>query len=584
MKSLLIRIFVILFAGIAFISCKSKSNIGSLIPSDALFVSYFNTQSLLEKLPYDSIKATQMFSDIITDSSISDLGKQILNDPSKSGIDLDKGLVLFVSKGDGQNYNLVFSGFVGKASDFETFNKGIDSGATIEQEKEIKTLVIKNKSVTGWNKDRFAYVLNVNNPERNFGGNKFENIKLPQKDKDEITSGKEFIVKLLNLSSKNSLSKESRFKDLMKDKGDVKVWINTEKIFQTASMGALGMLKLDALFTDSRTTYVINFENGKISAIQRSYYSKEMSSLIKKYAGDKIKPEDFSSIPSDDILAVFRVNFKPEGIKAFLKLAGLDGFVNMFANEMNISSDDLFNALGGKIMGSLSDLKIKPSNNKNSSATDITKLGPNPPRGVPPSGSKFTRPDIDFNGLLDVGVRNKAILQKLLDALQETLVGGDTPSDKLPFTLTDKELVISNNKDFANKFLEDRKGAKPEWADKISGHPFAFYMDIHKMLQSVSLPKDSATEKSLTLSLNFWKDVSATGGDFEGDALSIEGQLTLADQQRNSLRQLNSYFDALYKLNKNKIKEFEKKRIEQSSTNDNHRPIPGPDSTAPNGK
>jgi len=143
MKSLLIRIFVILFAGIAFISCKSKSNIGSLIPSDALFVSYFNTQSLLEKLPYDSIKATQMFSDIITDSSISDLGKQILNDPSKSGIDLDKGLVLFVSKGDGQNYNLVFSGFVGKASDFETLTTELIRGQTIDRKKKLKPWLLK---------------------------------------------------------------------------------------------------------------------------------------------------------------------------------------------------------------------------------------------------------------------------------------------------------------------------------------------------------------------------------------------------------------------------------------------------------
>ncbi len=365
--------------------------------------------------------------------------------------------------------------------------------------------------MTGWNKDRFAYVLNVNNPERNFGGNKFENIKLPQKDKDEITSGKEFIVKLLNLSSKNSLSKESRFKDLMKDKGDVKVWINTEKIFQTASMGALGMLKLDALFTDSRTTYVINFENGKISAIQRSYYSKEMSSLIKKYAGDKIKPEDFSSIPSDDILAVFRVNFKPEGIKAFLKLAGLDGFVNMFANEMNISSDDLFNALGGKIMGSLSDLKIKPSNNKNSSATDITKLGPNPPRGVPPSGSKFTRPDIDFNGL-DVGFAT-SYPAKVIIALRK-LCGRDTLR-QITFTLTDKELGHHNNKDFANKFRKIAKELNHIGLIKSADIRSPFIWIYIKCSVGVFAQRFGNGKESHFYT-SIFERFSATGGDFEG--------------------------------------------------------------------
>lgn len=567
MKRLFGNLFLIVFTCLAVTSCNNKKNIASLIPSDALVVTYFDTKSFFDKLPYDSIKATELFKDIVTDSSLSELTKKILNDPDQSGIDLNDGMALFVSKGEDENYNVVFSGFIADKSDFETFNKSLDSGAALSKEQNRNILVIRNTAVVGWNNNQFAYVLNVSNPKEKLENIRDRQIKLPEENSDHVAAAQAFINKLFSLSASASLASESRFNTLIKQTGEMKVWINPEKIIQISSMGALGMLQLDAVVKESRTTYAVNFDNGKIIATQKSYYNKEMTALIKKYTGEKVKPEDFAAIPSTDVLAAMRINFKPEGIMAFLKLAGLDGFVNMFAGELKVSSDDLVNSLAGTITGSLSDLKIPSFSNKGTSKSDVTILDPNTSKPIPQVNSNFSS-GADFNALLSIGIRDKAVLQKLVDGLSEAFMGDDMPADKLPFTLTDREFVISNNKNFTNKYVEAHSGSNPQWADKASGHPFGFYLDINKILQALPAASDTPAGESRAISLSFWKNIYATGGDFSGDALSVNSEVNLTDTQRNSLRQLNTYIDALYKINKQKIGNWERKTAEKNANSD----------------
>lgn len=553
MRTIFNSVVIIILTGITVSSCSGKKDIASHIPSEALVVSYFDTKSLLSKLPYDSIMTTQMFQDALADSAMTDMDRRILKDPSKLGIDLSKDIAFFTDRSKDGDYNLVMTGYISNDADFGALNKALDPGSEVSSEKGVKIMVLKNKAVVGWNNDIFAFVLNVHRPGNHFNDGGSDGIQPPDSNNNGTASAKEYITSLFNLPSSGAISKESSFENLIKDSGDIKVWVNIEKMIQSASMGPLGLLKLDALVKDSRATATANFENGKISFVQKLYFNTGMTSLLKKYAGDNIRPADFAAIPSSDILAAFRFNFKPEGISALLQLAGLDGFVNMFANELNVSPEELFSALRGDVMGSISDLKIKPSSKKPIplADADIPGLDEGLPGGLP--GSPLITGGNNFNGMLAIGIRNKMTIQKLIDSLRNTVMDADIPADKLPFTLTDSEFVFSNNKDFAKRFAAHQGGTKPAWADKISGHPFGFFTDIQKMLQSLPLPNDSSSAGSLILSRGFWKDAYATGGNFEDGTLTVKGQLTLAEPQRNSLQQLSAYFDALYKIKRKKM-------------------------------
>ena len=52
-----------------------------------------------------------------------------------------------------------------------------------------------------------------------------------------------------------------------------------------------------------------------------------------------------------------------------------------------------------------------------------------------------------------------------------------------------------------------------------------------------------------------WKNVSMTGGDMKGDALSFHFEANLVDEKTNSLKQLNTYFNDMHHMSEVKRKQ-----------------------------
>lgn len=535
MKILIKTIVAVFTFSVFFSACKSRNEIGKLIPGDVLVAGYFDSRSLLEKLPPEDIRSTQIFKDLYKDSTLPDWSKALIDDPQKMGVDLSKGLVGFADKGTGEDINFVVSGFIGNAGNFESFNKNLAPGKSVSDEKNIKILTLQNNSLVGWNDQNFVYVLNVKNLSNNLQDMDADEGQLPRIQEGDITSAKSYLEKIFSLKENNSLAKDSRFDALLKSNGDIKVWVNNERIFQLSPMGVIGMLKIDDLIKDSRLTYSVNFENGRISSEQKAYYGKALTDLLKKYSGDKIKADEFSKIPSNNVIGALAVNFKPQGIREILKLTGLDGLANMYLNELKVSLDDLLGSVDGKFLLSFSDMKVDSSSMVGSNAISGT----------------------GNNILFKVGVSDKEKLQKILDAVLKATaaVTSATP----PYVLNEKEFVAGNHKSFTEKYLSGNSGQKQAWADSISGHPFGLYVNINKIIQDLPSPQDTSATKSIAISRSFWKELYSRGGDFSGYAFTFETILTLQNQNENSLKQLNSYLDELYRLNKEKIKDIKLK-------------------------
>lgn len=541
MKQFIKLLFAILITSYALTSCKGKNEIGALVPANALAVGYFDTKALLEKLPFSEIKSTAIFKDANDSSPIPEWAMKILEDPSGSGIDLSKGLIMYSAKDTGTAFNIVVSGFVSSVSDFESFNKNIDPSHEITSEKGIKTMTLKN-SVAGWNDKHFAYVLNVNSGVGNMDEWEEEGGSLPGISMGDMATARTYLIKVLNLSSGNSLSGEERFSSLLNKKGDIKAWINTEEIFNLTPGGAMGMFKLDDFIKDSRSAYAISFNDGSVQADQYFYYGKKLGDLIKKYKADEIKTSDFSALPINDVAGVIAFNINPQFLYQYLKLAGLDGIIGIVTQGMGLSTEDLLKSFDGKILAALGNITMK---NADSSA--------------------FLAPPIDFDFLVKIGVKNKENVQKILNqAFQSS--GAIVSASDLPYSLTDKAFAYSNKKNLASEFTDGKGNHKFEWADKISGHPFGLYVDIQKILSSLPPAKDSATAASINVSKAFWKDVYSKGGDAKDNTLTSETVVNLQNKSTNSLKQFNKYFDELYVLNRQKIRHLEEKEKDESTT------------------
>jgi hypothetical protein len=503
-------------------SCGKNNEAGKMIPKDALFVAQINLKSMNSKLSWNDIKQTSWYQKAYSDSSIPEWRRKILENPSASGIDFDEGLIFFMAKDSGAEY-IAAEGKLKSQKDFEQFNKNSDPSQTVKKEGKINLLILKDKNVVGWDNDHFVYVMNPRTTSSQmYKWNDSANLQGNNEPVDRSAQLATVCQNLFNLKSGNSLSKDEHFAALIKESGDIHVWQNTEAIIKSSSsLGMLGMLKLDAFTKDNFSTYTVNFDKGKVNVDQKTYASKELTDIVKKYSGSSVNMDMIKNIPSQDIIGLFAFNFKSEGITELIKLTGADGMVNSYAQQLGFSLDDFSKATNGDWLLALTDLKI--------------------------NADSLRKPDYNF--LFSTGIGNKASFQKLLDAVKKTssLSGNDSAVN---YVSNDKTFALSNSNSFAAQYLNGQNN-KFDFADKISGHPVAFYLDMHKILSQFSTLQTTKTERKemLNESLQMWNNIISTGGEFKDDGFAFHTEINLINKDTNSLRQLNNYFNKMYQIN-----------------------------------
>lgn len=524
--SLLISVIALLFS-----SCGKKNEVGKMIPNDAHFVAQINIKSLGNKLSWNEIKQTNWYKKMYADSSMNDWKRKVLDNPSTTGIDFEDGLIFFVSENAGTDY-FAAEGKLKNAKDFEQFNKNTDPAQSVTKEGNLNTFVLKNNHVVVWNDDHFVYLMNMKTTPTEML-EQHDSTEMQQNQPTDKSAELSSIGKnLFNLKSDSSLAKNDHFGSLMNESGDVHVWQNTEAIIKnSSSLGMLGMLKLDAFTKDNVSTYTINFDNGKIDVDQKTYASKEVTDIVKKYTGNSINSDMIKNIPSQDVEALLVFNFKPEGIVELIKLTGADGMINSYAQQMGFTLDDFSKATNGNYLLAFTDFKFKDS---------------------------LRRPD--FNYLFSAGIADKASLQKILDAVKKTTsqMGKDTAVN---YVMNDKTIAFGSSNSFASQYLNGNNN-KFDFTDKLSGHPVAFYLDIHKILSEFStLPSDSDRKALLDQSLKTWNNIISYGGEFNDNAFKFHSEINLINKDSNSLKQLNSYLDQMFTLHEAK-KDKSTKRLD----------------------
>ncbi len=520
MKSFLsaaILSLVILFVS----SCGKQNEAGKRIPANAGFVAQIDLQTMSKKLSWKDIQQTAIYKKILSDSSIPEWSRKLLENPASSGIDFDNGLVFFTASHNGKKY-VAAEGKINNENDFVQFNNNFSAGQPATKDGEVNLLKLKENNVVGWNKNYFIYVMNPENGNYHFGkwddeGDSAENTPPADRSAEFIALCKN----LFSLKADSSLAKNKTYASLLSQKGDMHFYQNNDVLIRGAGgPGMLGMLKLDEFVKDNQTTYTINFENGHVEVLQKMYVGKELTDIVKKNLGNHIDMDMIAKIPSDNVIALLAANFKPSGITEMIKLTGMDGMINSYTQPMGFNLDDFSKATDGNWLATVTDVSI---------SKDSGKIHP------------------DFRFLFSTGIADKPSMNKLLAATMK--MSGALGKDSLVnFQTNDKLLAISNSSSFANQYLEGKANSKHDFDKELSGHPVAFYFDVHKVLtQFATVASQKPYHKEfIDESLNLWNNIISTGGEFDDGGFSFHTNINFVNKDSNSLKQLSHYFDQLY--------------------------------------
>ncbi|MEO7446538.1 MAG: DUF4836 family protein [Ferruginibacter sp.] len=509
------NLLICISAGVLFSSCSKKNEEGKYIPANASMALHLNTKALTKKLPWEEIKKQNYFQALNADTSTTAFMRTLMENPENSGIKMDENIIIFLVTDEQGGYFAVEGEIKDKAK-FAAMQAEMKTGNDVKMQDGWNTNS-GSRNLTAWNDKRFIALSDV--PEMKTAP------KLPMMEGDTTMKAPPLVFRdlntalaaLTNLKESNSMAGNDHFTTLMKTSGDIHAWINIEAF--TANMPTtpqMSMINLNKLYQGSQMAATVNFDDGKINIDTKSYASPEMTAVWKKYSGKAMDETMVKQIPIKNIAAFFALNFNPEGVREFLKIAGLDGLINMGSGMLGFNLDEFISANKGDILVAVGDLE-KDSADK---------------------------PSMKF--LFSASIGNKENFTKIISAGKKFGQQQMATSGKLPdlfYNVNDKYFTLGNSQVYADNFIQGTNTTMPPLFSEISGKPAGGYINfqyIMKSLQNRAFP-DSLDKLSLEASLNTWDHLIFSGGDLDGDAAKQHAEIILVNKNENSLKQLNNY-------------------------------------------
>jgi hypothetical protein len=530
-KNLFTAAITMILLTVLFSACKSKktNTIGRYVPEKATLIFHVNGASLAGKLPWEDMKKNSAFLDMYKDTSINSFAKTIMDNPENSGVNV-KGDFVGFSTTDSTSETFTIEGGIVDEAKFKKLLVEANKGAT-ESKKNGYTFSLSDKASIAYNKDRFiATIANEKSSTYFYGIDTMAKIQ-PTINLNSINEN------IIELAEDKSMAKNEKFSLLLTEKGDAHFWFNAANANSGFDNKGVNMLtNLNKLTEGSITTGTVSFDNGKINIDAKSYAGKELTDLFKKYNGSSFSKEMVNNIPSKNLAAVFTFNFKPEGIKALLKLLALDGAANIGLAQYGFTLDDFIKANKGDVLVAVTDLK---------------------------GGENVL--DFNSNYIFAASVNDKISFAKLITAGQKAGApyAQMVPSvSKVNFNISDKYFALSNNADFTKNYLAGNANSNFDFTSKLQDGPIGGFVNLQYIMTNAKPnTTDSVKLQEYNLNAKLWDNIMITGGTFKDDAINQHWEINLMDKNTNSLKQLNNYSNELNLLTKKK-NEAAKKRWE----------------------
>jgi hypothetical protein len=546
MKS--IRLCMLLLLSVVFItSCKKPVPPQTkYIPKNAVFVATINTKSLQAKLMKNQATIENIIRSISGSDTTINKGKQEWEDIKASGVDMDENFyVAMVNKGGGMTGGsgtavTTVIGALKDAGKLEAYIKKKDPTSEVRKEKDYSYAAIHGNNMVAWGKD----VVIMMSYQKSFSASNMQydsttgsyNLGTSPNATNDM---KAEIAFNFNLKEDQSVASIPEFRDLMQEKSDASMWVNS-----SASMENLPipLPKVKELFSSSFTAANVNFEDGKITMSSKSYYSAAFRDILKKYSGSTADLTLVENYPSDNINAFGIFSFNPELINELVKYLEVGGMVDSYLTKMmgsNYTLKEALKAIKGDFAVVVSDM--------------ATKTAADSMRGM----GAGTLPDLKL--IVNIPVGDKVQMSRLMDKLVEMQMLVKTNNQyRLTPTMQqigyqvivdDKNLFIASDENVLNQYKAKSKKANLNKAvmSDFKNKSGVAYVNIESILKGVNTSGNAQANAVLPKARETFKDMEMYTENFNGKFVEGHGELRFKNEKENSLTSLLSFIETASK-------------------------------------
>ncbi|MDR6342253.1 hypothetical protein HNQ91_005337 [Filimonas zeae] len=505
-----------------FVSCKkSLPKQLQYIPKDATVVFSVNVKSLNDKLADSKVSVDSLVKSLMAESKTTPEDVKKWDDLKDAGIDWTSDVYGFYeSKGSlmaGSSQVMGAVAAVSSSSKLEEYLKKQKPGIAITKAaggySEAK---LDDDAIIGWNSD-VVIITTIKSYNR-----------YSQDETASAAPASGINAQLATLFAQKadaSVTSIPAFKNFIKEKGDMLLWVNSSG--SLASVPQLAMVpKAAELIKDSYYGGVINFENGKVVASYNSYVGKVMADIIKKHSNGALDMDMVTKYPSSNVTGFGVFTFDPAIITDIVRFLGVEATANQLlaGNGMNFTLEDITKSFKGDFAIIGSDL--------------VTEQKVNPEFPEYPS----TEPSVKY--LFNGKVGDKAAYDKVLTALASkgllTKVGtayvpAMNMGGKVLFVLDEKNIFVASDSVLLSQYKAGT--GKAVIADNIlsegKGKSGFAYVDFTKIMSQI--PARGSDTFSLNQVKATLKDLIVTSDKFDGNVMKGKFELRTLNEKENSL-------------------------------------------------
>ncbi|BAV10098.1 hypothetical protein FLA_6153 [Filimonas lacunae] len=501
-----------------FASCKkSVPKQIKYIPKDASFVFAANAKRLNDKLEGSQVKIDSLLKVVFTESKVAPEDIKKWEDLKDAGIDWQSDIFGFVQQrgsmmsGTSQVFGAVAA--VSSASKLEAYLKKQMPKATVKKVDGYSEIELDGDAVAGWNDE--VLILTGATQTRSFSD-------------DNAASGKTAstqLATLFKLKTEESALAIDPFKNFIKEKADLLLWVNSGGAFNALPM--LGMTKISDLVKDSYSGIVVNFENGKVEANITSYSGKVMADMIKKYPPSAVDLDMVTTYPSNNVTGLLSVNFDLGLIAEIIRYGGFEATANQYLTTLGFTVEDVTKAFKGDMAVVFSDFVVEEKSN------------PDYPE------YKTKTPSIKY--VFNAKVGDKASYNKVLSALAAKgwltqTATGYTPAMPLGgfvvVELNEKNMLVASDSTLLGQYKTGtgKAGIPGDVISKGKGKVAYMYVDLSKIFSVI--PVDSSSIDIMNQVKATFKDAYVSADKYEGNTSKGVMELRTGNEKENSLATL----------------------------------------------
>jgi hypothetical protein len=512
------------------------------IPKNAAYVIALDVKEMMAKLEKDSLTVENMMAVLKDTSNPSQYSEAIAiwGQFKDAGLDFENKVFLTVPAVDatGKEINIQVLAGLKDAAKLEDFIKKMPNAPAIKKDGDI-SYASKEEMIIGWNKDAVMILASPAAPYMNFdtdGGDEPASVAPPVPGESGQLSS---LKKYFGLKTEESIVDVAEFKDLLGKKADIAIYTSANDLAGAGNPALAMMPKVKDLLADIRSATTINFEDGKVVMEGDTYLGKKLGDIVKQYSGPVVDMDLITPYPSNNVVGLMALSFKPELIGAIAKEAGVDALADLALSQKGLTSAEVLKAFKGDIAVVVSDFTMKTVEKTN--WEDVKYMS--------------TEPSMKLLAAVRIG--DKAIFDKLIGMLvnEGMLVkngnrlivpGMDSTGGRdetMSMGIENDLLIVSTDEEVYKAYAA--KSAKIGISDDVKGQlkgaSMAMYADIGKILAGVPETmldsNDVHSKNILAKAKPLFKTLSFTTENFDGKKIHGTGEM-LMPEGKNSLPQL----------------------------------------------